>query len=180
LATPRIEPNECFSVRQTGIVSPSRPGYFAVTLAAAVKHGRRPPAQPARSVLDGGEHDTSLRQVGINHHTGSVCRAGVDFPSAASRAADSCRRGGAGAPTHAQSRPKPWGSSTASCSSRSRSMIVCNASSVALSRIGSGTRSSQAAYSACNATSSATAANQRCGRLRVGAGQSSSVAPCRC
>jgi hypothetical protein len=45
------------------------------------EHGRRPPARPARSVLDGSEHDASLGQVGANHHAGSVCRAAVDFCS---------------------------------------------------------------------------------------------------
>jgi hypothetical protein len=53
----------------------------------------------------------------------------------------------------------------------SRSMIACNASRLALSRSGSGRRSSQAAYSACNAISSATVARQRCGRLLVQCGR---------
>jgi hypothetical protein len=67
---------------------------------------------------------------------------------------------------HAQSRPKPRGGSMLANSSRSRSTIACNAAPVALSRNASGSTSSQAAYSDCNATSVATAACHCCGRLR--------------
>ena len=59
---------------------------------------------------------------------------------------------------HHQSRPNPRGGSTAQISSRSRSTIACSLSPVAPSRKVSGRASSQAAYSTCNATSSATAA----------------------
>jgi hypothetical protein len=54
-------------------VSLPRPDCPAVSRAAAVKHGRRPPAEPARSVFDGSEHDARLRLVGMNSHAGSVC-----------------------------------------------------------------------------------------------------------
>jgi hypothetical protein len=39
----------------------SAPTWFSCGVArSSVKHGRRPPAQPARSVLDGSEHDARL------------------------------------------------------------------------------------------------------------------------
>jgi len=43
-----------------GAVSSSRPADTRASRAAAVKDGRRPPPQAARSVLDGGEHDATL------------------------------------------------------------------------------------------------------------------------
>jgi hypothetical protein len=58
------------------------------------------------------------------------------------------------------------GGSMARRSSRSRSTIACSASPVALSCKVSGSASSQAAYSACKATSTATASYQRRARLR--------------
>lgn len=45
-------------------VSLSRPDVPKASRAAAVKLGRRPPAQPARSGLDGGEHGASLEPAG--------------------------------------------------------------------------------------------------------------------
>src|SRR6201987_5887769 len=59
-----------------------------------------------------------------------------------------------------QSRPYPRGGTTAVSSSRSRSTIACSASPVAPLRKVSGSASSQAAYSACKATSTATVAPQ--------------------
>jgi hypothetical protein len=44
-----------------GAVSSSRPADARAARAAAVKDGRRPPPQAARSVLDGGEHDATLK-----------------------------------------------------------------------------------------------------------------------
>src|SRR3954452_25308169 len=53
-----------FFVR-SGTVSPSRPAKLhRAARAAAVKTGRRPPPQAARSGLDGGEHDAMLPRVG--------------------------------------------------------------------------------------------------------------------
>src|SRR5690349_7724428 len=53
-----------FFVR-SGTVSPSRPTKLhRAARAAAVKTGRRPPPQAARSGLDGGEHDAMLPRVG--------------------------------------------------------------------------------------------------------------------
>ena len=43
-----------------GAVSSSRPADARASRAAAVKDGRRPPPQAARSVLDGSEHDAIL------------------------------------------------------------------------------------------------------------------------
>ena len=48
-----------FLCSTNGTVSLPRPGSLRVARAAAVKHGRRPPAKPARSVLDGGERRTT-------------------------------------------------------------------------------------------------------------------------
>ena len=53
----------CFSVRLSA-VSPSRPESVEASCGAAVKDGRRPPPQAARSVLDGREHGARLEQVG--------------------------------------------------------------------------------------------------------------------
>src|SRR4051812_34638084 len=48
-----------------GPVSPPRPAKLpGAARAAAVKTGRRPPPQAARSGLDGGEHDAMLPRVG--------------------------------------------------------------------------------------------------------------------
>src|SRR5580698_4310559 len=44
-----------------GAVSSSRPADARAARTAAVKDGRRPPPQAARSVLDGGEHDATLK-----------------------------------------------------------------------------------------------------------------------
>ncbi len=77
-------------------VSLPRPDSRRVARAAAVKHGRRPPAKPARSVLDGGEHDTRLSQVGIaimRERVALVPELSAIARSGASRAADSCRPG---------------------------------------------------------------------------------------
>jgi len=69
-------------------------------------------------------------------------------------------------PNWIQSRPYPRGGTTAVRSSRSSSTIACSASPVAPSRKVSGSASSQAAYWACKATSTATASSQRRARLR--------------
>jgi hypothetical protein len=47
----------------SGVFLP-RPEFTRASRAAAVKHGRRPPPQAARRVLDGGEHDASLGLAG--------------------------------------------------------------------------------------------------------------------
>src|SRR5438270_9852857 len=53
-----------FFVR-SGTVSPSRPAKLhRAARAAAVKTGRRPPPEAARSGLDGGEHGAMLPRVG--------------------------------------------------------------------------------------------------------------------
>src|SRR5580698_4970986 len=44
-----------------GAVSSSRPADARAARTAAVKDGRRPPPQAARSVLDRGEHDATLK-----------------------------------------------------------------------------------------------------------------------
>ena len=62
--------------------------------------------------------------------------------------------------TH-QSRPKPRGGSISARTSRSSSMMAWRASAVALSRRLLGRASHQAAYSACKASSSATASCHR-------------------
>ena len=54
----------CFLVRLKRAVSSSRPAPERAPRAAAVKHGRRPPPQAARSVLDGREHGARLREAG--------------------------------------------------------------------------------------------------------------------
>src|SRR5437899_4160587 len=68
-----------FFVR-SGTVSPSRPAKLhRASRAAAVKTGRRPPAKPARSGLDGGEHGAMLPRVGrevLTTPLNTVARAG--------------------------------------------------------------------------------------------------------
>jgi hypothetical protein len=54
----------CFFVRLKRSVSSSRPDDRRAPRAAAVKDGRRPSPEAARSVLDGGEHDARLGQDG--------------------------------------------------------------------------------------------------------------------
>ena len=70
-----------------------------------------------------------------------------------------------------QSRPYPRGGSISARSDRSRSTMAWSASAAAVSRRLSGRASAQAAYSACKASSSATAACQRCGLVRRSAGR---------
>jgi hypothetical protein len=53
-----------FLVRLKRAVPSSRPDDQRATCAAAVKDGRRPSPEAARSVLDGGEHDARLGQDG--------------------------------------------------------------------------------------------------------------------
>jgi hypothetical protein len=48
----------------SGAVSSSRPEIVRASRAALVKHGRRPPPEAARSVLDQGEHGAKIGQVG--------------------------------------------------------------------------------------------------------------------
>src|SRR6516165_4502480 len=63
-APQRQWPETCFFVRP-GTVSPPRPAIPRwASRTAAVKTGRRPPAPPARSGLDGSEHGAMLLQVG--------------------------------------------------------------------------------------------------------------------
>jgi len=63
-APQRQWPETCFFVRP-GTVSPPRPAIPRwAPRTAAVKTGRRPPAPPARSGLDGGEHGARLLRVG--------------------------------------------------------------------------------------------------------------------
>ena len=71
---------------------------------------------------------------------------------------------------YGQSRPYPRGGSMSARSGKSRSTMAWSASAVAASRRPSGRASAQAAYSACKASSSATAACQRCGQVQRSAG----------
>jgi hypothetical protein len=69
-----------------------------------------------------------------------------------------------------QSRPYPRGGTMVVSSSRSRSTMACKAAAVAESRRLSGKASHQAAYSACKASSPATASCHRCKRERRSTG----------
>jgi len=70
-----------FLVRLTSAVSSSRPAPVQGTRAAAVKTGRRPPAQPARSGFDGCEHGARLDRVGAGALMVSPAPPGGDrFP----------------------------------------------------------------------------------------------------
>ena len=53
----------CFFVRQERTVFSSRPDVIKAARTVAVKQGRRPPAQPARSVLDRDEHGAIFEQM---------------------------------------------------------------------------------------------------------------------
>ena len=69
----------CFFVRLTGAVSSPRPDHSKASRAAAVKHGRRPSAEPARSVLDGGgEHGAALETGGSRLLKAPVLVASLD------------------------------------------------------------------------------------------------------
>jgi hypothetical protein len=64
-----------------GAVSSPWPDHSKASRAAAVKHGRRPSAEPARSVLDDGEHGARLGQGGSSGSAAvetSVLVAGLD------------------------------------------------------------------------------------------------------
>jgi hypothetical protein len=60
-------------------VSSSRPEIAQASHAVAVKQGRRPSPEAARSVLDRGEHDATLGQVGAISCSPIHCRDGSNF-----------------------------------------------------------------------------------------------------
>jgi hypothetical protein len=60
-------------------VSSSRPEIAQASRAVAVKQGRRPSPEAARSVLDQGEHDATLGQVGAISCSPIHCRDGSNF-----------------------------------------------------------------------------------------------------
>src|ERR1700722_16403626 len=61
-----------------GAVSSSRPADARAARAAAVKDGRRPPPEAARSVLDGGEHDATLKAGPGKNHRQALFRLTIE------------------------------------------------------------------------------------------------------
>jgi hypothetical protein len=102
-----VRSHGCFFVRLTGAVSSSRPDHPKASGAAAVRHGRRPPAEPARSVLDGGEHGAKLEQRRV---IGSAALLQRRLSSPVSSKPTGASGFGS---SPAQSRPKPRGGTIA-------------------------------------------------------------------
>src|SRR5580658_229706 len=138
-----------------GAVSSSRPADARAARTAAVKDGRRPPPQAARSVLDGGEHDATLKAAPAKNQPRALSRLTPKGERSLNR--EPTAKPGATAPPACAHEPSPdchapYSRNAATCASSAVSpaqVIAAAASAAACSSPGAALSRVSAAVSTC-------------------------------